>query len=313
MKNSFRKFLFGDSEIREFVPIAMNGSIREQTILLAGRDQLNVSDSHWLLALDPVVFGFWFTDAELIGKVRQNIAGCTILFCDSLPGGRKEKVASARLSFFDTIEERDGTLFLFSLKESSLFHLDALRTMIMYRKYYRKPNLNWFKFKALTAAHSYPRRVRIISVGKGKDYNIFPMDLLGNIAQQHRFIFGLRHSNRSLPEIIGQGKLVVSEASPEHKTVIYQLGKHHLSNPPLPEKLPFGIIESENYGFYVPDWVDNYKEVTIKKAIDLGSHMLLWGTWDKEKIFRPETAHLYHIHFLQYLHQKRKGINYQIV
>jgi flavin reductase (DIM6/NTAB) family NADH-FMN oxidoreductase RutF len=117
----------------------------------------------------------------------------------------------------------------------------------------------------------------------------------------------------ALSKIIETGKVVVSEISFEHKDIIYQLGKHHSSIPPSLELLPFKVTTSENFGFYIPDWAESYKEIKIERTINLGSHMLLWGEVINQVTLKTHTSHLFHIHFLLYLHQKRKGFSYQLV
>ena len=87
----------------------------------------------------------------------------------------------------------------------------------------------------------------------------------------------------------------------------------HGLTPPALDSLPFKVIESEKFGFDIPEWIFSYKEVEILKTINLGSHMLLWGKVMNEKKIKPSTGNLFHIHFLQYLHQKRKGNNYPLI
>ena len=70
---------------------------------------------------------------------------------------------------------------------------------------------------------------------------------------------------------------------------------------------------SSLFGFWIPDFVESYKEIRIIRTIDLGSHMLMWGEPLGETRIKPDTPHLYHIHYLLYLHQKAKGFSYPLV
>jgi hypothetical protein len=184
---------------------------------------------------------------------------------------------------------------------------------LLFNKYYKKPQTSFNQLKAFASAYSYPRRVRVISFKDGDYYNIFPMDLLGEIKPGNKYVFGLRHTNTALAKIMHTGKIVVSEAPFEYKDVIYKLGSHHSTGAPLVENLPFKVITSENFGFYVPDWVNSYKEINITKTINLGSHMLLLGDVQHECELKKSTGHLFHIHYLLYLYQKRNGILYPAV
>jgi hypothetical protein len=211
-----------------------------------------------------------------------------------------------KLDFFDAIREDEGTLFLFRVLHSEIRHIPALRARLLYWKFYRKPGVNFERLKAVAAAYTYPRRVRIISFRLDEEYNyIFPMDLLGDLRGPRRYLLGMRHSNTVLKRIMDVKKIVVSEVPAEYKGQIYKLGKNHSAAPPPVKDLPFGVVATREFGFLIPDWAESYKEIHIRKAIDLGSHMLLWGEWSADNILKEATPRLHHIHFLHFLHQKK--------
>ena len=139
------------------------------------------------------------------------------------------------------------------------------------------------------------------------------MDLLGELPQAGRYVLGLRHTNTTLARIIGAKKVLVSEFPYACKEAIYRLGSHHSANPPSIGELPFGVIESRVFGFWAPEWVESYQEIRILKTINLGSHMLIWGEPMAETRIRPDTPHLYHIHYLLFLQQRARGFSYPLV
>ena len=124
---------------------------------------------------------------------------------------KRNAVAIITLDYFDKIEEADGTLYLLKLGESKIYHVNFIKTFLLFYKYYKKPKFSFEKYKSLIAAYSYPRRVRIISFKQDDYFNIFPMDLLGEIPQSGKYVFGLRHTNVALAKIIETKKIVVSE------------------------------------------------------------------------------------------------------
>jgi flavin reductase (DIM6/NTAB) family NADH-FMN oxidoreductase RutF len=316
MKNIFRKILFGDSVIKEYSTVTINDVIREKVYLKTGNLLIDISENHWVLCLEPIVIGIWIENKEQLTDLDKK-TGYRIYFKDSESNDEKNMernaVAVLDLEFFDEIAESKGSLFLLRMRRSRISHLNFIQTILIYYKYYKKPHLSFKKLKSFVSAYSYPRRVRVVSFKSDDYYNILPMDLLGDISQCNRYVFGLRHTNIALSKIIETGKVVVSEISYEHKDIIYQLGKHHSSVPPSLDLLPFKVITSENFGFYIPDWVQSYKEIKIERTINLGSHMLIWGEVINQKILKNHASHLYHIHFLLYLHQKKKGFSYQLV
>ncbi len=223
-----------------------------------------------------------------------------------------ETLAVQKLVVSDSIQAGDGTLVLLELRRTNVHHVSYVKSLLLYHKYYKKPEQDYERLQSFAAAYSYPRRVRLVSFREGDWFNIFPMDLVGDVPSSKRYVFGLRHSNVTLARIIESGKLCVSEVAYRYKQVIYQLGKHHKEA--LSEtRLPFKKISSETFGFPVPEWADSYKEIRIEMALNLGSHMLLWGEEVNEKYIHESEGHLFHIHFLHYLHQKKKGLNYPLV
>jgi hypothetical protein len=235
-------------------------------------------------------------DREARGGVERNALGVMELECT------------------DRILEADGTLFLFRVQSTVIRHIDPMRVWLLYQKFYKKPGVSYERLKAVAAAYSYPRRVRIISFRFNDENNyIFPMDLLADIRSVRRFLFGMRHSNQVLKRIMEVGRIVVAEAPAEYKKVIYQLGRNHSASPPPLHQLPFGVVATKQWGFYLPEWVESYKEIRIGKTLDLGSHMLLCGRWEEDVILKPPTPRLHHLHFLYFLYQGRDGMPYPIV
>src|SRR4030095_4468262 len=269
----------------------------------------------WLLCIDPVVFGIWLDNDGSISCFTKN-RKYKIYFnhsTSSIKDIKRKPVAVLTLIFFDLIEEENGILMLLKVKRSKIYHLNLIKTYLLFSRYYKKNGLTFSKFKSFVAAYSYPRQIRIVSFRQNDYYNIFPMDLLGNIDNGGRCVFGLRHTNLSLAGIIETGKLAVSEVPFQYKDIIYQLGQHHSSKPPPLGSLSFEVVKSKNFEFYIPAWVENYKEVKILKTLNLGSHMLLWGESKHKDIINRQDSHLFLIHFLHHLSQKKNGMAYPLV
>jgi len=312
MKNPFKKILFGDTEITEYSTITVDKEIPETVYLKTKNAAINISKNHYVLCLNPVVFGVWFENKEheeIITKTNN----LQLSFYNSSVEKKNNISAIVEVAFTDKIEETCGTLLLLKLKSCSIYHTNSLKRFILFQKYYKKPRLSFQYYQSLISAYSYPRKVRVISFKENGYYNIFPMDLVGDIESCNRYVFGLRHTNVTLAKIIETKKIVVSEFPFEQKKTIYQLGKHHGSSPPSLSSLSFKTMLSRQYKFYIPEWVESYKEIKILKTINLGSHMLLWGEVIDEQKLKAPSDNLYHIHFMEYLQQKTNGFTYAIV
>jgi hypothetical protein len=314
---AFGKLLSGESVIRDFLTVGLNDQIREKVYLQTADQMLDVSGNQWLLGLDPRVIGIWIELKELAGMVAGP-AGYTLYIRDSAPTDQEDITKNAlgvlRMEYFNEIEEENGTLFLFTVLASDIHHIDMIRARLLYQKFYKKPGVDFERLKAVVAAYTYPRRVRIISFRFDEANNyIFPMDLLADIRPSGKYLLGMRHSNQVLKRIMDVKQIVVAEAPARYKPLIYQLGRNHSAAPPPLDQMPFGVIPTRQFGYYLPDWVESYKEIRIGKTLDLGSHMLLLGNWTKDEILQPPTPRLHHIHFLYFLHQKGRSLAYPIV
>jgi hypothetical protein len=314
MKHLIKEILFGDSQISEYLKISTPDEIQERVFLEAAGEVIDVSSHQWLLCIEPVVFGVWINN-QVPGSL---ILGdrCKIYFHDSLVKNisfEKKSSAVVDLTLFDWIRETSGTLLLFKVLHSNIFHLNSIRRYLLFSRYYKKNGLTFSKFKSFVAAYSYPRRIRLVSFRAHNYYNIFPMDLVGDISGANRFVFGLRHTNVTLGKILETRRLVVSEVGFQFKDVIYELGKHHSGNPPSLPSLPFDVVKTGTFDFYVPAWVESYKEIRILETKNMGSHMLLWGEVIGEAVLNAKCDHLFLIHFLHYLWQKKGGHRFRIV
>jgi hypothetical protein len=309
MKKFLRDILFGNIPVTEYSTVTVKDGILERVFLETGDARIDISVTHWLLCLDPIVFGIWFAKEENAHSFDIN-QPYRMYFNDS--DKNAEIVAVLNLNFFNKIEEPDGTLLLLKLVGARIHHINLIRTRLLFYRYYKKPEQDFYKLKSYSAAYSYPRKVRLISFREGDWYNIFPMDLVGDIPGNKRYVFGLRHTNVTLARIIKTKKMVVSEIPYEYKEIIYKLGKHH-REPLSGTKLPISLTQSALFDFPIPMWASSYKEINIVNNMNLGSHMLLWGTEINEKDLNGPSRNLFHIHFLHYLHQYKKGLAYQLV
>jgi flavin reductase (DIM6/NTAB) family NADH-FMN oxidoreductase RutF len=309
MKNLLTHLLSGGIPITEYATVTVPIDIYEKVVFEIDHQIIDISSQQWLLSLDPVVFGIWLPKEKLI-SIPGDHASYRIRFMDT--SSNNKTTADLKLEYFTKIEEPEGILAILKLTEVSVYHINFIKTRVLFYRHYKKPAHTFKKLKSFAAAYSYPRKVRLISFGNQADSNIFPMDLVGEIPSIKGYVFGLRHTNTSLQGIIESGKIVVSEVPYQYKNLIYQLGKHH-QNSMTESALPFDVIRSALFGFPVPAWSNSYKELKIKKTINLGSHMLLWAEVLHEEMLSIPEGHLFHVHFLHYLHQVKTGDPYPLV
>jgi flavin reductase (DIM6/NTAB) family NADH-FMN oxidoreductase RutF len=305
MKKLLNILLFGQSFFKEYPAVSIDeNAIGEKVVFEIGGTQSDVSQKHWLLSLEPIIFGIWVD-----GNANYKDNGPRLLF-NSKQG---KTLAVLDLNLTDSISEKEGALFLFEVQKSKLFYLNPLKTYLIFLLHYKKPSQSFDQFKNLAAAFSYPRKVRLISFKQGDYFNIFPMDLVGAIPQTNRFAFGLRHTNSTLGQIILAKKIVAAEFPSSLKKDVYRLSNHHSVNPPSTDSLSFKTILTQSYDFPIPETAMKYYEIEITKTINLGSHMLLWGESINTVSLNQKEDNLFHIHFLNYLSKKHSDFQCDVV
>src|SRR5579859_1792081 len=191
---AFGKLLSGESVIRDFLTIGIDDNVREKVYLQADDRFLDVTGNQWLLGLDPRIIGIWMEQAIPAAKAY------TLYFRDTAPPPgepfSRNALGILKMEYVDRLVENNGNLFLFKVQSSVIHHIDGIRARLLYRKFYKKPGVDFERLKAVAAAYTYPRRVRIISFQLEGNYNyIFPMDLLADIKPSCRYLLGMRHSN----------------------------------------------------------------------------------------------------------------------
>lgn len=311
MKSLVRKWLMGETVFSEYSKITAGDDLAQKVWLQADDKILDVSAVHWLLCIEPIMYGVWIEEKAFLEHYPTDHF---TMYMGGTTSAGKGKIdneeAAVTLELFDRIDESAGVLLLLKFKKARLHQLNFIKRYLLFFRYYKKDGLTFSRFKAFVSAYCYPRRIRVVSFRKEEYYNIFPMDLLGDISQHKRYVFGLRHTNVALQMIIETGRLVVTEVPLKSKNTIYELGKHHSGSPPPVDLLPFKVTESKNFRFYIPEWVESYKETRIIKTINMGSHMLLWAEVADEQRLTIPADHLFLVHFLHYLHQKDSGREY---
>ncbi len=306
MRSIFKKLFYKNLPVVEYVGITVHDTINEKVFLKINDHAIDVSENHWVLCLQPVIFGIWVSQ-QVNSQGISNNKKFSLFFREMKP---PKKLCSISLSFFSVIPEPDGILLLLKVEKCKLYLSSGLEAILLYSLFYHKPGFSFKKFKMYASAFSYPRKVRIVSFQSKDFYNIFPMDLAGSPTFTNYYVFGLRHTSKALHEIMKEKKVVVSEVPFIHKKIVYELGRHHSSAPPPLDQLPFHTFSSKHFCFPIPEWTENYSEIRIVQSMDLGSHMLLWGHSEHQEKLHAPRGNLYHIHFLLSLLKKRAGTGY---
>jgi hypothetical protein len=264
----------------------------EKVFLKKGKHEIDITLHQGMICLDPFCMAVWLP-ADQLNLIDPQSADILFKKGDKLN-------AVINVSLIEKMPTGKGGLLLYKIEGVKNYQLSALHRLALFTYFLRAKTNTYYSRKVISALYSYPRRIIIVSYMDDSYYNIFPMDIQGYIPEEGLYILGLRTTNITLEKILKEKKVVVCDTDAVDINTVYDLGKHSSSAPTALEKLPFETIESELFGFYVPDFTGSYKEIEIIQHKKMGYHMLMVGKVLNEKKLKENPSSLWHIGFLQY-------------
>jgi hypothetical protein len=293
MNFPIRKIFFKDSKIRTFyITRLRDNTIEEKVLLKKGKQVLDVTRHHSMICLEPFCVAVWLSDDQ------ANLIDCGSVDLQFVKGNKLN--ASIQVAIIEKIATPKGVLLLYKIEKAANYHLTVIHRLLLLRYFLRSKKNTYNHRKVISALYSYPRSIIIVSYKDDDYYNIFPMDIQGYIQEEGLYILGLRTTNVTLNKILEAKKVVVCDTDAVDIKTVYDLGKHSSTAPTQIKDLPFGTTESEQFGFFVPDFTGSYKEIEIIDHKKMGYHMLMVGKVVNEKRIKPESSSLYHVGFLQF-------------
>ena len=292
--NAFvKKLFFNHTPIKTFFITRLDKSqIEEKVFLKGGKKLLDVTTTHSMICLEPFCMTVWLSDDE-IGLINPQTVNI------QFKKGKKLN-ANISLSLIEQIKTEKGALLLYKVASVKNYQLNPLHRLVFFAYLLRSKANTYYSRRVISALYSYPRSIIIVSYKDDSYYNIFPMDIQGYIQQESLYILGLRTTNVTLNKILDAGKVVVCDTDKVDINTVYNLGKHSSTSPTQINEMPFGVYDSERFGFPVPDFTGSYKEIEIIQHKKMGYHMLMVGKVVNAKQINPTPLSLYHVGFLQY-------------
>jgi len=291
--NPLKKLLFKDKVIRTFaITRLQENEVRENVFLKNGRHSIDISKHHAMICLDPFCVAAWLSNEEVASIDPKKVE---IQF-----KSKNRLNAEIAVSFIEQIPTPKGQLFLYKIEGVRNHQLSLLHRLALFGYFLRSKTNSFYSRRVISALYCYPRRIIIVSYSDESYYNIFPMDIQGFIEEEDMYLLGLRTTNVTLGKILGAKKVVVCDTDTIELETVYKLGKHSSKSPTGKNELPFGLSESERFGFPVPDFTGSYKEIEIVQHKKMGYHMLMIGKVVNSKQIKPKPSSLYHVGFLQF-------------
>jgi hypothetical protein len=293
MDSPIKNLFFKDKKVQTFAITRLApGQVEEKVFLKNGKNEVDITRHHGMICLDPFCIAVWMlpTQTNIV-----DVETVKILF---KKGDRLN--ASIKVSLIEKIPAGKGELLLYKIEKVKNYQLSALHRLAFFAYFLRSKTNTYHSRKVISALYSYPRNIIIVSYQDADYCNIFPMDIQAYIEEEGLYLLGLRTTNLTLNKILAAGKVVICDTDSVDINTVYNLGKHSSKAPTQKENLPFGIIESQLFGFPVPDFTGSYKEIEIMQHKKMGYHMLMVGKVVHAKKFKQHPSSLYHVGFLQH-------------
>jgi len=296
------KIFFNGTKIQTFAITRLSAEeVEERVFLKNGIESFDISRHHAMICLDPFCVAAWLPNEDL------NLFDPATASMQFTKGNKLN--ASIKVSLIEKIATGHGALLLYKIDKAKNYQLSPLHRLMLFGHFLRSKKNTYHHRKTISALYSYPRNIIIVSYKDDDYYNIFPMDIHGYIEEEGLYILGLRTTNVTLNKILAAKKVVICDTDSVDIKTVYDLGKHSSKEPTKIEDMPFTTTKSEQFGFYIPDFVGSYKEIEIIQHKKMGYHMLMVGKVVNLKKIKPKSSSLYHVGFLQYQMGDYKNID----
>jgi flavin reductase (DIM6/NTAB) family NADH-FMN oxidoreductase RutF len=233
----------------------------------AGRE-FDVTGRQVVLSLAPLVIAVAHTPGQSATRARLH-------FRDRDSGVR---LGTLELRVAGQIEGPDFALDCYAVEQSSHHCLPApLRAWQRWLQQ-RRPrdqrggfSMDPADVQLLLVFYICPRPVVLVSVDDGESQNLFPMDLVGPMGDQH-FTLALRNTSPSVQTLRNAGRVVLADVPLADRALAYALGAHHRLQKIDWNALPCETVRSPRHGFRVPAQAPRVRELDIVAARQRGSH-----------------------------------------
>jgi hypothetical protein len=286
------RLLFQDRSKTKFIASRLSpNEISEKVFLLNDKYEAEITWEHCIVCHSPFYVAVWAEDrlpasADARLQVRKN--------------GKVQTAVALKLN--QEIEFHRHAVLVYEIINASCYQLPYWRQYILQKRYflYKKKD-TFLQGMAYAAMYSFPRRVITVSYKEDGYFNIFPMDFQCFIERSNTMLLGLRTTNTTLGKMLAMKRVVIADTTSVDLKTVYDLGRNHSASPPTVDELPFGVIKSERFQFYVPDFSAAYREFEIVKHFELGTHTMMIATAVNSVKLRNDQSYIHHLHFFEFV------------
>jgi flavin reductase (DIM6/NTAB) family NADH-FMN oxidoreductase RutF len=232
----------------------------------------DVTGNHTIASLKPL------TVAIGLDAATYDLTLGTLTFADAVTGKpigllqlsrvATRDVGGAQTGFFQIVGAHHQCLPWPRRPWNAMLQARAIRRFRRPHNFYMPPAA----VQQLMIFYICPRPVVLVSVSEKNHSNLFPMDLIGPLANGC-FTLALRSTNVSVPTMVETRRFAISGMRAEHKDVVYKLGEHHKKEFVAWDELPLLVVSSETLKLPVIGSALWIRELLVEESEAIGSHM----------------------------------------
>ena len=277
MLKTLTGLLLGHQMSSEYIPVSSENFIDDIQIKLRVPSgvSVDVTFNHLFLGYKPLLFALIFhvSDKDL-NAVRAN-KKIKLHFShkhlgSSLGVFEGDEVYNTLLKDYEVIIYKGvharlnalPLIFQWTNKAHQLMRKNSSNNVLMQGNLYEQVSLMYI----------VPRTISIVTVGDGKNFNMFPTDLHGKVGN-HSYTDSLRLAGKACKQVDQFKKVVISDLSPDFQQDAYAMGKNHMK-----ELIPIENFKthslSEKFRLPLPAGVIRYRELIKETDFDYGIHRI---------------------------------------
>jgi flavin reductase (DIM6/NTAB) family NADH-FMN oxidoreductase RutF len=266
---------------------------------------VDVTGNHTIASLKPLTVAIGLDDTT------RDLTSGTLAFVDaatSKPIGSLEmrRVAArnaggAQIGYFSVVDADHRCLPWPRRPWNAVLQNRAIRKYRKPHNFYMPPSA----VQQLMVFYICPRPVVLVSVSEQSHSNLFPMDLIGPLANGY-FSLALRNTNVSVPTMAKARGLAISGMRAEHKDSVYKLGEHHKKQFAAWDELPFPVIQTERLKLPAIESALWIRELSVEHSEAIGSHTFFTCRVVSERSLSPGLQ-LHHTSGFHQEFRRRQG------
>lgn len=266
--SNIRRRLSAYLNVRKLHPVAMMADNQVQVFIHDGVNQYDITGFHALISLKPFAIAVHAAAAPLLQKENA-----TLQIIEE-----ERTLGTLRLRTSGMENTGDMRLFIFEAALTNypvVYYKRAWNRLLLWLKNYtNKQSQNFVvppkELLKLFVFSLKPRPVYLVSLQHEQGYDIFPVDIAGNLSETH-CLFSVRSSSAAIQHILLTKRICAVTVPFDHRQAAYRLGRFHPGSV-VPEADSIQTVLSEKWKIPVPAFAVQLQELLLEHSFIKGAH-----------------------------------------